>query len=153
VDHVIRVKVQPMEGIHESVEEAITRTLPIMKDMSQQAALDTFDFLRSYTDQLRPGVVQSGWEPRPAHPGGWADRTFVLMNSYVMQLKALGRRGWELILGIAAPADAYAEHLEGKEGVEGQTYSVLEFATGPGGEWEVALAQAALDFGLEVTTR
>lgn len=147
----IRVTIPKLEGVRETVQQMVDRTLPLMQQVGEQGARTTMEYLRSYTSEMRPGTVESGGAPRPAHPGGWADRTYVLMGSYVLRVISLGRAGWDFQLSIAdnSPAARYAPHLEGKPRAGGGVYSVLGFVTGPDGFFEKAVLATAPQYGLE----
>ena len=147
----IRVTIPKLEGVHETMQQMVDRTLPVMQRVGEAGATATMDYLRSYTSEVRPGTKESGYAPRPAHPGGWADRTFVLMGSYVLRVISLGRAGWDFQLSIAAssPASRYAPMLEGRPRADGGVYSVLGFVTGPDGFFEKAVLATAPQYGLE----
>lgn len=55
----------------------------------EAAGLEEVVFLRSYTSRMRP-PVRAGQGSRRAHPGGWADVTSNLANSYSVSVN--GRR-------------------------------------------------------------
>lgn len=85
----------------------------------------TVAFLRSYTaEKNRAG--------RPKHPGGWADRTFKLRDSYFWEVQREPGH-WVLLIGNTAPH----AHL-----VEADGMFVVRGIAEPGGPVETALRQA-----------
>lgn len=104
--------------------------------------LQVIAYLRSLTNVMRP-PVRSGEGPRPAHPGGWADVTSQLANSYGYEVNATAE-ATELVLFNTAE---YAVHLENRDG-----YWVLSGVTDPGGPVVAAITTAAEAFGFEVIT-
>ena len=103
-----------------------------VRQVLQAIGASTVDFLKSYTSVMRPPLRVAD-AMRAAHPGGWADVTGVLANSYGWAVTE-GADGW--ILKLFNDAD-YAVYLETKEG-----YFVLHGVTDPGGPVEEALRRA-----------
>lgn len=58
----------------------------------ETVGIETVVYLRSLTSKMQPGVKQSGYRPRRAHPGGWADRSGQLVNSYYFAVLCGSRR-------------------------------------------------------------
>lgn len=138
--------------------------------MLEQVGWETISYLRSLTKVMRP-AVRSGENLRPAHPGGWADVTGILANSYWFEVQDRGQP----IRWMAPPADNpdgpllpmammgtlagltvtgplrlvlinsadYAAALEAKAG-----YFVLTGVTEAGGPVEGAIRRAANALGL-----
>lgn len=92
-------------------------------------AIETIAYLRSLTTEMRP-PAKPGEPSRFAHPGGWADVTGQLANSYGWAVRKAGI-AWELELRNDA---GHAIYLEEREG-----YFVLRGVTEPGGPVEQAL--------------
>ena len=85
----------------------------------QTIGIETVAYLRSLTTKLQP-PAKKGEGPRPAHPGGWADISTTLVNSYGYEVY-----GTSLLLYNTAE---YAVWLEDRHG-----YYVISGVIGAGG--------------------
>lgn len=99
------------EGVLEAVEELEKTTLDKMRPLITAVGFETVAFLRSLTQEMRP-PLRKGENPRPAHPGHWADRTGHLARSYRSERED-GRDSITLVLQNDA---GYAEELENRDG-------------------------------------
>lgn len=116
----------------------------------EEVRRDLLRFVKGYTNVSRPGDYRAQfgplfrgkkgpdrnkvewkdfvnwWKiPRPAHPGGWADITEELKNSYVATVTRLGPADYVLSLDNTAP---HAKFVEAKDG-----FFVVEGVFTPGG--------------------
>lgn len=101
--------------------------------MLESVGRETIAFLRSLTEETRP-ALRVGQPNRRAHPGGWADVTSQLANSYDFTVTREGTRGVVLTLLNSAEHAAYLEARDG--------YFVLRGVTEPGGPVDKAIRAA-----------
>jgi hypothetical protein len=100
-----------------------------IRNLLELVGAEVIAYLRSLTGETRP-PARSGGVDRKAHPGGWADVTGMLANSYGFDVSRAGD-GWVLRLFNTAE---YAAELEARDG-----YFVLSGVTDPGGPIEQSL--------------
>jgi hypothetical protein len=103
----------------------------------------TVAYLRSFTGNLRPPILQGG-PMRPAHPGGWADVTGELARSYAYRVVD-GPTGASLEL---TNDSGHAIYLETHEG-----FFVLSGVTQPGGPVEQAILRVVKELAPEWEVR
>lgn len=161
-----------LEAMDATEEHAQRNVLLLMEAIG----LRTIAYLRSHTSTLRPPARASrgrraGSKMRRAHPGGWADVTSQLANSYGFEIRAAGQRvrwsrdtsaadgsvqpvsvvgniptnprpPFELVLFNVAE---YAIHLENRDG-----YFVISGVTQDGGPVQSALTKIAAQFGFDI---
>lgn len=78
------------QWIRELIESGQPLSVQTIEDALDGAGFEEINFLRSYTNEMRP-PVRAGQGPRRAHPGGWSDVTNNLRNAY--HHKVNGKRG------------------------------------------------------------
>lgn len=82
VDHAAETVVQKLREVIDAGLPLSDRNIVLALDA---AGFEEVDWLRSHTAEMRPPAVKPNGDltgPRPAHPGGWADITGQLANSY-----------------------------------------------------------------------
>lgn len=101
----------------------------------ETVGVEIVSWLKSNTENRRPPVRINGvWTgERFAHPGGWADVTGLLVNSYQPAKVEKVEGGWRLVLANTAE---YAVYLEQRDG-----FFVLTGVTDPGGEFDRMMAE------------
>jgi hypothetical protein len=99
----------------------------------EATGIKTVEFLRSFTSEVRP-PKRGATEPRPAHPGHWADVSSHLALSYGSHVEHGEQGGYRLVMTNSAE---YAAALEARDG-----FFVLSGVTERGGPVEMALREA-----------
>ncbi len=100
-----------------------------IRNLLESVGSEVIAYLRSLTGETRP-PARSGGVDRKAHPGGWADVTGMLANSYGFEVLQQNG-GWVLRLFNTAE---YAAELEAREG-----FFVLSGVAEAGGPVEQAI--------------
>lgn len=141
---------QLIKQIEESTIDRMETILTLMKS-------DILAYLRSYTNVMkpprdyvtkfmldpnsvrvrRPRADKTGW--RPAHPGGWADVTENLMQSYYTVLERIDG-GWKFTVGNKS---GHARYVEGRDGM-----FVVTGILNPGGPVDKAIRLAFKRLGM-----
>lgn len=76
----------------------------------EKAGIDLISYAKSTTSELRP-PVRASEGLRNAHPGGWADRTANLVNSYDSKVE----QSEDVIVLSLENSREYAQYLDEKE--------------------------------------
>lgn len=75
-----------MGNLSDSVQSDIKRIDLKVRSAVEVASIETFNWLRSFSNEFR-APYQKGEGPRQARPGGWADITGQLVNSYAYNIQ------------------------------------------------------------------
>jgi hypothetical protein len=131
--------IQPKLSIRKPDWQAAIKGLAVTQRERARLVLESVNveivaWLKSHTDKRRPPVRYRGaWTgERPAHPGGWADISTLLVNSYSGKVTEVPN-GARLTLANTAE---YAVYLEARDG-----FFVLSGVLEPGGEFERAMIE------------
>lgn len=91
--------------------EWLKRRKELIKNVSEVISGELLNYARSQTSNIVAGI-NAGDGVRRTHPGGWADRTSVLVNSMVRRVSIDGD---SIVVEFFAGAE-YAGELDKKEG-------------------------------------
>jgi len=72
--------------------------------------IEALEVAKSYTSFVVPGI-RGGEGPRATHPGGWADRTSLMVNSFRQAWKKIKRGIYEGTLENTTEYSVYVEAL------------------------------------------